>query len=1191
MGEEAAQQFQPLDLYPQKKPLFIKDLLFEKVFPEFGLVFRNEDQVHRNRRLAKVLRYGSISLGLVLFTLMGLSYVKYQDLIIRPRDDARKARPGKSIEPMQMAGVLSEDLKTLQDGRTWARILSMGTGSAPEMHLSHVHASLIEDRLMRPALKEVNDALGKRPLESLEDWEKYRAALAEYTAWYACRELDSMPQSIKADSFHTTLYGVVSSPLIGKDFEKFKNYITAYFNYLSEYGSEEGWRANPVALINGEPREGDEGGRLFDPAKVIDQAIAHAHNFMGRRFAAFGAESSDKDVQAWMSVYSACKKIEDEYGKLLQMAGEITSTDTLEGLDDLKKRFLESHQRFEAALADATRWTAGPNANLVVKIPYLRDKLLAQRQIWLDYVKQLTESAARCGEAEDDLVRRILVLKDGNDNLPGLDRKLWDNLEEAGLAKQPQYGAIIYENAEDMLTKEVDQLFPYIIQLNRSEKNTEKDELVLTKPIKDVQAMFGRIKTQLEGIDFAVPDQVVIESPNDWLEELGARLDAPDPSAQDATLAAFGGDWSDGAKAQLKPDEMRTLCGSFADLIRRGDNTQLLKTIEVGVTQTGGWGVAELTAGWDQPVQSHFSMTFVTAKPSEPVRRSSRPPARGGGGSRQPPERRGSGRTTALQPMSPIAGSGDVTKGQIPRCATAESLQGTAEDCAKLLWYLNEFTPDHFLKDADDPRDLTQVCRDSINQQGQRYMQAYVSAWDQAYRAKRLGALAQLNEAAADWAGLQIACKERRSSVTSEYRDALSELLRQVRFATFDPAKGQLADAGDIYAIVAGWYGIALGNAWQTETLDFAKSCEPPADAINSNLAPWDRIAVEMSNRWDALTKAVETCGEIPRKFDANTVEMQTIPWDQLRKRQGDCRLVTERLTSELVQFEKRVQELLSVELTESYVQVQNNWFRDTAPASEGWPYRDLESLATVEFQRFSNFLIETNQAQRVLASLSSLPESTPGVAERAEYLRRCEQWRTLFDFDARNKPSPLKFTLYPDYPDLSVGQGGVQKYYATILLAAGIEEKRDGASDTTSGIRISSNVEPGGLQNRRDVTWDWQRNALAGNDMTIRLNDPKEITAQSTRRFQELVEPLGTSSELGLCAYLLRYGSPTDPLDRKTWTVHHIWNLEQKFASDQQLLSALEQNLTRVGLKIVYQFDREIPMGVPKLERIRARR
>ena len=49
LGEDAASQFAPLDVYPNKRPYFIKDLLFRKVFPEHGLVFRNEQQAIRNR--------------------------------------------------------------------------------------------------------------------------------------------------------------------------------------------------------------------------------------------------------------------------------------------------------------------------------------------------------------------------------------------------------------------------------------------------------------------------------------------------------------------------------------------------------------------------------------------------------------------------------------------------------------------------------------------------------------------------------------------------------------------------------------------------------------------------------------------------------------------------------------------------------------------------------------------------------------------------------------------------------------------------------------------------------------------------------------------------------------------------------------------------------------------------------------
>ncbi|MHC4062968.1 MAG: type VI secretion protein IcmF/TssM N-terminal domain-containing protein, partial [Planctomycetota bacterium] len=93
LGADAAGQFPTLDLYPNKRPYFIKDLLFRKVFPEHGLVFRNEEQAVRNRKLGKMLRVGSVALAVLLFGMVGVSTWKFRQVIGKPRDDAWATKP------------------------------------------------------------------------------------------------------------------------------------------------------------------------------------------------------------------------------------------------------------------------------------------------------------------------------------------------------------------------------------------------------------------------------------------------------------------------------------------------------------------------------------------------------------------------------------------------------------------------------------------------------------------------------------------------------------------------------------------------------------------------------------------------------------------------------------------------------------------------------------------------------------------------------------------------------------------------------------------------------------------------------------------------------------------------------------------------------------------------------------------
>ncbi|MCP4248306.1 MAG: hypothetical protein GY778_14765, partial [bacterium] len=123
LGADVASQFPTLDLYPTKRPYFIKDLLFRKVFPEHGLVFRNEQQALRNRKLAKLLKVGSVAMAVVLFAAVGLSFWKFGNVINEPREEAKRTKPTDdyaAVAALGQAKKLGDHVIHLDNNRFWA---------------------------------------------------------------------------------------------------------------------------------------------------------------------------------------------------------------------------------------------------------------------------------------------------------------------------------------------------------------------------------------------------------------------------------------------------------------------------------------------------------------------------------------------------------------------------------------------------------------------------------------------------------------------------------------------------------------------------------------------------------------------------------------------------------------------------------------------------------------------------------------------------------------------------------------------------------------------------------------------------------------------------------------------------------------------------------------------------------------
>ncbi|UCE59372.1 MAG: hypothetical protein JSU63_18260, partial [Phycisphaerales bacterium] len=423
LGPEAADQFPTLDtLYPEKKPLFVKQLFFRKMFPEHGLVFRNEKDVVKNRKLGRLLKVGSTVLAIILVTFVVWGSIRLNKLTVTPRTNAAEAA-GKAAEPkaaLSWGTKLASDVRSFNENRFILTLLSTGIGaSGPIDHLTTIRMRLFEESVMRQTFADVDNAL-RLGLDSLvrarlpvdEAAERYLSALLQYVTWFGCRESETLPDQLDYAGFKTLSRVVVDPESVvvsrGDDF------LTEANDYFTAAHARKDWR-NPARLL----------GAGREPLDTIYAALGHVHKYMSERYATLQGDSPDGTIAAWMHIQEQCVLIDDAYARML--GTDARSLATTEDVRDYAARFTADFDRLDTAMA-GIKWKEG-TSELFEKIDPIRDAILAQRQRWIDYDRELISALVSCGSRTQDEAAELLPsLQTGSElhRMVGLDEVLWD---------------------------------------------------------------------------------------------------------------------------------------------------------------------------------------------------------------------------------------------------------------------------------------------------------------------------------------------------------------------------------------------------------------------------------------------------------------------------------------------------------------------------------------------------------------------------------------------------------------------------------------------------------------------------------------------------------------------------------------------------------------------------------------------
>jgi len=1194
LGPGAADQFPPLEsLYPQPRPHFVKDLLARKVIPEQGLVFRNEQQVVRNRNLSRLLKVGSAALGVVVVAALIWSMLSFGNLIGGPRENAKRAPTEVEAPDVALTGVaaLGGDVDRLVR-RPWpARILSLGVGAdQPIRDLRIVQVRLFEEGVLRKTLAEVDQALRSTDLHNPRGGETaaqagsaYMDALEEYVTWFGCMNQPSPPADLTFD-------GLQKLCKVAPQKEDFHKQAGVYFSTLRDRAGN--WK-NPARLLN-DPR--------IRPAETIREAVRRVHNYLAG-YATLTADHPDPTIREWMRIRNLCTDTMNSYDVMLRSTQHEVSTQ--KELADFKTGFVAAYDKLDAAVSACT-WTGGGSP---VRIGSFRKAVLDQRARWVDYKGRL-DQAIRKGEAEPDAaVAGTFGWLLGGDKSPngvlGLDLVLARNLRDIGFSERV-YTDTFFGDDFPKLVAEPYEHDAHIIAFVPHKESFDDDQLSITPQTRTVQSVLRTIRDQLAAADFEAKGDLSGEVPSAWIPQLERLLSTGDKGEKPATMPV--GDLSE----KWRPAELAALQARYQAIIGRGQGTRLLSTIAARLAQGRDWGLAELYPDWRDKTSSAYQMQ-IPGVPEAIVPETPGPTAEPSP-VRQPGIRR-PGEAPVRKPTEPVKATEPKPtaielEGLIPACASPKYLNARAWDCVQLMIYLDQFTDAYFLPGAGESRDLNKVCLARLETAGRTYTDAYVRAWGKAYDRKRLALLDRLRqERGRSWNVLAESLSERRApadadprDISKEFQAALQEVLQAVPWGTYNIERGWWKSQSDKeWTDVASWLEMSIKsqkNQWPAQYGRFVTEAQLPAADVKPNIPPWVTVSQQFDRAWLDIVAGIVNNSPLPRDFNENTKERPEIPWAGIRKLREDIRLSDEKVTGELAAFGRQAQALLSAEMTDILYEVQERYFQNQEPY-DGWPFinpagEQLNALDVVGFKQFKEFLFEVTQAARAFGPLENgIPADDPLKPKRLQFYQGCQQWWSFIGFDAQGRPADVKIEVQNLDPLDPTSPGGrvqgiddtAQNYYGEVLLYLGMavqDPNQPGGVNETAPLRISTLAR--GESGTKKGWWRW---TSGGGDNKLKMQLAAGIQGEGKRRpYPDNIAPsiLGTASPLGLWAYLHRYARYDG--QSGAWISSHAIDLAQAFRAVGTADLIPVDGKTRIGAKFAFRLERSMPEPIKRLQR-----
>lgn len=1245
LGGDAATSFAPLeDLYPNPRPHFLKDLLIRKVFPEQGLVFRNEQQAMKHRKLARMFLIASIALPVVALVVLLWAGSSFRALIKDPKEIIVGV-PEEKVEakaivqrdvPSEMA-VLHAALKKSREnlGSLWpGTILSFGRQGQVRQDIELVAHAVFEQGVLRQAIREVERRLAAGA--GLKDV----AYPAAGTLVKSDEDDADRPARLYAQCAEEYLY--LAGSEAGEGMAGHRRGIPGADRFMRMFKlieQREGQKVVVVRIADMEAKEFEkslrdylaaagDGSKGLDPRKLMEnpQATARATVMRMReylsRLARFDQDHPSDDVPRWLVVRENCEKAATAYGKILAQSDSFETVGSEEALKQAKQAFAAPAKEMADALDAIAAALAGTGPSSK-PMRTMKEAVAAARRVWLDVRddwhhaysgKDFDAAAGRPEAGEDALAKAIASLvrtpasrRDveaaGGD---GLDNVLAEALRK--LRCEGESGAA---KSVDELLKDPPEMAACgsckdVIAVGATGRPVATSGPgAVTGPL-SVSAAANAARNEIEAIGgrlAALGAPLAEEAPREPLSHLAemVRLAAPpSPTETQPSGGALARAW--------RGEQLATLSARVTDLANRAALGRELTYVQ-GVLEAAGrqeWGIGWLEEHGDERVGGYYTIEgppgrekAARAAAPGPVQ----PAARGG--RRPAPRRPGAGARGAAKPppAAPLRPTGSA-KG-LAEAATARYL-GDALVSGLLL----ESTVHWATEELDDgdgliygtTGGLRSGCLNALRAAEDKYLQTYFGKWRDAYGKQTVlkGAADLLS--ASDWPRYKDVLRTAGPELARQFTESMQDIEQHVFAAAVSASDG--ADEAETRALEArqGRLDAARSANWASPSMRMLSPLFEQAGARDT--AALREIRSKLDGYWKVVPdyRHPLEAGAVPGMSMPAGVRFDVVP----RELVSACQQTT--TVDEVV---RKGRTLLNKDVHNALVARQNESLGITGQTSGdrwrgGLPFEPTAEapFRTIVPATFSAFIGRIVETEVLLKDLEPMLQSCDGHEARAALYRSCREWlRLIGNGDIQKayheEDSKLRVTLVP-----IAGSAAAKVWNATTRSAgqkppAWSEANLHPRVMVDLALRQADAAQPGFVFEVTDATdpatahaaknqpsgaWFWPSSS-AGLRARAALRGFNTIDRQTdVADIEDIDLSAGVVDQLWLIGFLNAAGSP-DNAARDQWRVAIEWDLPTLLKDRNRTGDVPKLNHQRAGCYLLIKLDRPIPNGIAPLQ------